>query len=167
MNPLTLYPTIALVALLAIGGFYKYGYSNGWDDRDTETQIEIARKNEEARVKEQEMAAVVSAKEAELRKANDVVIKKQTDLNRLIATGRVRLPTASCSQASVNPASPPGDRDKAPSQPDSATDGPSDSERETLQLIAQIAADGDRAINQLNACIDAYEEVRSKANGNP
>jgi len=167
MNPLTLYPAIALVALLAIGGFYKYGYSNGWDDRDTETQIEIARKNEEARVKEQEMAAVVSAKEAELRKANDVVNKKQTDLNRLIATGRVRLPAASCPQASVNPATPSGDRDKAPSQPDPATDGPSDSERETLQLIAQIAADGDRAINQLNACIDAYEEVRSKANGNP
>ena len=29
----------------------------------------------------------------------------------------------------------------------------------------EIAADGDRAINQLNACIDAYEQVRKQMNG--
>ena len=43
MNPMTLYPAIALAALLAVGGFYKYGYHNGWGDRDGEMQIEIAR----------------------------------------------------------------------------------------------------------------------------
>ena len=41
----------------------------------------------------------------------------------------------------------------------------SDAERETLRLIAQIAADGDKAINQLNACITAYEQVREQING--
>jgi hypothetical protein len=54
MNPLVLYPAIALTALLTVGGFYKYGYHNGWGDRDGEMQIEIARKNEEARAKEQD-----------------------------------------------------------------------------------------------------------------
>ena len=167
MNPMTLYPAIALAALLAVGGFYKYGYSNGWDDRDTETQIEIARKNEEARAKEQAMTAVLATKDAELRKANNVVNKKQTDLNAAIRAGRVRLPTASCAQASPSAPIAAGDSNQARGKPDAAPDadsGPSESERETLQLIAAIAADGDRAINQLNACITAYEEVREKIN---
>lgn len=168
MSPMTLYPTLALVAVLAMGGFYKYGYSNGWGDRDTEMQLEIAKKNEEARAKEQEMAKAVSDKETELRKANDVVSQKQTDLNRLIAAGRVRLPSASCVQAAPSAPVASGNSHQAPSQPDRASEpdtGASESERQTLQLIAQIAAEGDRAINQLNACIDAYDNMRNIING--
>ena len=159
-----------LLALLAIFGIYKYGYNSGWGDRDTEMQIEIAKKNEEARAKEQEMVKAVADKETELRKANDVVAQKQTDLNRLIAAGRVRLPSASCSQAPTSTTVASGNSNQAPSQPDRAPDpdtGSSESERQTLQLIAQIAADGDRAINQLNACVDAYENMRSIVNGKP
>jgi len=99
--------------------------------------------------------------------ANDVVSQKQTDLNRLIAAGRVRLPTASCVQAAPSAPAPSGNSNEAPSQPDRAPDpdtGPSDAERQTLQMIAQIAADGDRAINQLNACIDAYDNMRNIIN---
>lgn len=169
MSPLTLYPALALVAVLAMGGFYKYGYSSGWDDRDAEMQLEIARKNEEARAKEQEMAKAVADKELQLRKANDVINKKQTDLNAAIRAGRVRLPTAaSCPQASPSPAPAAGDSDQAPSQPDRAPDpAPDDAERATLEAIAAIAAEGDRAITQLNACVDAYEEMRRIVNGNP
>ena len=157
-----------LLALLAIFGIYKYGYNSGWGDRDAEMQAEIAKKNEEARAKEQEMAKAVADKETELRKANDVVSQKQTDLNRLIAAGRVRLPTASCVQASPSAPVAVGNSNQAPSQPDRAPEpdtGPSESERQTLQLIAQIAAEGDRAINQLNACIDAYDNMRNIING--
>jgi len=168
MSTMTLYPTLALVAVLAMGGCYKWGYSSGWDDRDAEMQIEIARKNEEARAKEQEMAQAVADKETELRKANDVISKKQTDLNSAIRAGRVRLPAPSCPQAPASAPAAAGDSSQAGSQPDPAPDtdtGPSESERQTLQLIAQIAADGDRAINQLNACIDAYENMRNIING--
>jgi hypothetical protein len=171
MSPMTLYPALALVAVLAMGGFYKYGYSSGWDDRDAEMQIEIARKNEEARAKEQEMAKAVADKETELRKANNVIAKKQTDLNSAIRAGRVRLYTTSCPQAPASAPAASGDSNQERSQPDRAPDansdasGPSDSERQTLELIAQIAADGDRAINQLNACVDAYENMRSIING--
>jgi len=171
MNPLALYPAIALVALLTVGGFYKYGYSNGWDDRDVEMQAQIARKNEEARTKEQEMAKAIADKETALRKANDVISKKQTDLNSAIRAGRVRFPTASCPQAPASTPAASGDSNQARSQPDPAPDansdanGPSESERQTLEMIAQIAADGDRAINQLNACVDAYENMRSIING--
>jgi hypothetical protein len=156
-----------LLALLAIFAIYKYGYNSGWGDRDAEMQAEIAKKNEESRAKEQEMAKAVADKETELRKANDVVSQKQTDLNRLISAGRVRLPAASCVQAPASAPVAAGNSNQAPSQPDRAPDpdpGPSESERETLRLIAQIAADGDRAINQLNACISAYDEMRNIIN---
>jgi hypothetical protein len=160
-----------LLALLAIFAIYKYGYNSGWDQRDAEMQAEIAKKNEESRAKEQEMAKAVADKETELRKANNVVAQKQTDLNRLIAAGRVRLPSASCVQAPTSAPAASGDSNQAPSQPDRAPDpdpsasGASEAERQTLQLIAQIAADGDRAINQLNACIDAYDNMRNIING--
>jgi F0F1-type ATP synthase membrane subunit b/b' len=157
-----------LLALLAIFGIYKYGYNSGWGDRDAEMQAQIAAKNEHARQLEQELAKAVADKETELRKANDVISKKQTDLNSAIRAGRVRLPTASCVQASPSTPVASGNSHQAPSQPDRAPDpdtGPSESERQTLELIAQIAAEGDRAINQLNACIDAYDNMRNIING--
>ena len=167
MSPLTLYPSLALVAVLAMGGFYKYGHHNGWNDRDAEMQIEIAKKNEEARAKEQEMAKAVADKEVELRKANDVITKKQTDLAAAIRAGRVRLPTASCPQASPSAAIALGNSDQARSEPDRQADTASDAERATLQAIAEIVAQGDRNTVQLNACIDAYANMRNIINGTP
>jgi hypothetical protein len=160
-----------LLALLAIFGIYKYGYNSGWDQRDAEMQAEIAKKNEESRAKEQEMAKAVADKETELRKANNVINKKQNDLNAAIRAGRVRFPSASCVQAPTSAPAASGDSNQAPSQPDRSPDpdpsasGASESEQQTLELIAQIAADGDRAINQLNACIDAYDNMRNIING--
>lgn len=160
------------LALLVVFGIYKWGYGRGWGDRDAEMQVEIAKKNEESRAKEQDMAKAVAEKDAELRKANDDVNKKQSDLNRLIANGRVRLPTSSCVQAPASTPIAPRDSNETRSQPSGPPDqapgntGPTESERETLRLIAEIAADGDRAINQLNACVAAYENMRSIINGN-
>ena len=151
-------------AVIAVVTYFT-GHHKGWAQRDAEMQVEIARKNEESRAKEQEMAKAVTAKDEELRKANTDVAKKQTDLNRLITAGRVRLPTASCVQASPSAAPAPGNSPEAGAKPDGQADQATDAERETLQLIAQIAADGDKAINQLNACIDAYNEVRNTLNG--
>lgn len=151
-------------AVIAVVTYFT-GHHKGWAQRDAEMQVEIARKNEESRAKEQEMAKAVTAKDEELRKANTDVAKKQTDLNRLIAAGRVRLPTPSCVQASPSAAPAAGNSAEAGAKPDGQADQATDAERETLQLIAQIAADGDKAINQLNACIDAYNEVRNTLNG--
>ncbi len=152
------------VAVLTVVTYFT-GHHKGWAQRDAEMQVEIARKNEESRAKEQEMAKAVTAKDEELRKANTDVAKKQTDLNRLIAAGRVRLPASSCVQASPSAATAASNSAEAGAKPDGQADQATDAERETLQLIAQIAADGDKAINQLNACIDAYNEMRSIVNG--
>jgi hypothetical protein len=151
-------------AILVVSTYFT-GHHKGWTQRDAEMQVEIARKNEESRAKEQEMVTAVNQKDEELRKANDVVNKKQTDLNRLIATGRVRLPTTSCVQATTSTTVASGNSAEERAKPDEQVNQPSDSERETLQLIAQIAADGDKAINQLNACIDSYNEMRKIVNG--
>ena len=165
-------PWALLAAALAGFGLYRYGYHNGWYDRDADMQAAIAQKNEEARQTEQKLAEVVQAKETELRRANDVIDKKQTDLTAAIRAGRVRFPAASCVQAPTNPPAAAGDWNQARGEPDPAVDAdlgpsnpsPSESERQTLELIAQIAADGDRAINQLNSCIAAYEEMRTTIN---
>lgn len=147
-------PWIVLAVLVALGGSYKYGHHNGWWERDAEMQAEIAKKNEEARQTERKLTEQLNNQAAQLQEANNVVTEKQTALDRAIRAGRVRLPSASCVQSapSAAPASGP---------PEGATE----SDRETLLAIAQIAADGDRAINQLNACIDAYNAVREQING--
>jgi hypothetical protein len=159
------FPWVIGGAAILVVSTYFTGHHKGWSQRDAEMQVEIAKKNEESRAKEQEMASAVNEKDAELRKANDVVNKKQTDLNRLIAAGRVRLPTTSCVQAPASTPIASGNSAEERAKPDEQANQPSDSERETLQLIAQIVADGDKAINQLNACIDSYNEMRKIVNG--
>ena len=147
-------PWLILAVVVALGGSYKYGHHNGWWDRDAEMQAEIAKKNEEARQTERKLTEQLNNQAAQLQEANNVVTEKQTALDRAIRAGRVRLPSASCVQSA--PSSP------APSGP---PEGTAESDRETLLAIAQIVADGDRAIVQLNACIDAYQAVREQING--
>lgn len=148
-------PWVILGVLLALAGFYGYGHHRGWDDRDIEMQAEIAVKNEEARVKEQELTKQLNENSTKLMEANNAITEKQSSLDRAIRAGRVRLPTPSCPQTSSNTPVASGNSGQTGSESDT----------ETLRLIAQIAADGDKAINQLNACISAYEAVRSQVNG--
>ena len=148
-------PWVILGVLLALVGFYGYGHHKGWDDRDIEMQAEIAVKNEEARVKEQELTKQLNENSTKLQEANNAISEKQSSLDRAIRAGRVRLPSSSCVQTSSS---------ATPSSGDSAKAG-SESDTETLRLIAQIIADGDKAINQLNACIDSYNKVMEAVNG--
>ena len=148
-------PWVILGVLLALAGFYGYGHHKGWVERDIEMQSEIAVKNEEARVKEQELTKQLNENSTKLQEANNAITEKQSSLDRAIRAGRVRLPSTSCVQTSSSP---------APSSGDSAKAG-SESDTEVLRLIAQIIADGDKAINQLNACIDSYNKVMEAVNG--
>jgi len=147
-------PWMIIGVICVVLGTYKYGTYSGHKQRDQEMQIEIARLNEESRAKEQKLAEDLNQTSSQLKEANDVVTKKQTDLDRLINAGRVRLNPTSCPQGSSSPAPASGDNQAG-----------SESERETLRAIAEIAAAGDKAINKLNACITAYEQVREQVNG--
>ena len=148
-------PYIALAICIALFGSYRGGYHFGWEDRDNDMKIAIAQKNDEARAKEKELGEKLQDQETKLRKAQDDVKKKQSAMHELARTGRLRLPAPSCPQDGTSAAIATGN---------SNTDA-SESERQTIAALIDIAADGDKAIVKLNACINAYNEVRVLVNG--
>lgn len=154
MLPIPL-PWLIIGAIVALFGTYRGGYHFGWEDRDQEMQIEIAKKNEEARELEKNMASKLADKEAALRKAKNEISKKQSAMRELANTGRLRLPTASCVQASTSAAPATGD----------SRDEPSELERQTINTLIDIVAEGDKAIAKHAACVAAYNEVRESING--
>ena len=148
-------PYIALAIAIALFGSYRGGYHFGWEDRDNDMKLAIAQKNDEARELEKNMTSKLSDQETKLRKAQDDVKKKQSAMHELARTGRLRLPAPSCPQAGTSAAITTGN---------SNTDA-SESERQTIAALIDIAADGDKAITKLNACINAYNEMRVLVNG--
>ena len=149
-------PWFILGAIGVATSAYFYGHHKGWDDRNIEMQAEIAKLNEESRTKEQELNKSVNEKSYALRKANDEITKKQSDISKLVDAGSLRLPTSpSCVQTPTD--ATPTARDRAEER--------SKLERETLKAIIAIAGEGDRNTLQLSACQDTYNEVREKING--
>ena len=151
-------PYIALTVCIALFGSYRGGYHFGWEDRDNDMKIAIAQKNDEARAKEKELGEKLQDQETQLRKAEDDIKKKQSAMHELARTGRLRLPAPSCPQAS--PSAPIALGNPQPIEPPQ-----SESEREVIAALIDIAAEGDKAITKLNACASAYEEVRRLVNG--
>jgi hypothetical protein len=147
-------PWLIIGALVALGSFYSYGHHKGWVERDAEMQSEIAQKNEEARVKEQELTKQLNDNSTKLQEANNAISEKQTSLDRAIRAGSLRLKTTSCVQTSSS----------TPVANGNSNQEGSESERQTLAAIAEIIAQGDRNTAQLNACIDSYNKVMEKVN---
>jgi hypothetical protein len=154
MLPIPL-PWLIVGVIISLFGTYRVGHHYGWLERDNDMKLAIAKKNDEARKKEQELSAKLSDQESQLRKAQDEVKKKQSAMHELARTGRLRLPAPSCPQASASAAPTPGN---------SNTDA-TELERQTIEALIDIAAEGDKAITKLNACIGAYNEVRNIING--
>lgn len=147
-------PYLLLGLCITLFGTYRGGYHFGWQDRDNDMKIAIAKKNEEARELEKNMTSKLSDKETELRKAQDEIVKKQSAMHELARTGRLRLPTPSCVQATTNATPATGN---IPDQ--------TESERTLISALIDIAADGDKAATRLNACIDSFNQVRELING--
>ena len=157
MLPIPL-PWLIVGVLVSLFGSYRVGHHYGWLERDNDMKIAIAKKNDEARAKEKELGEKLQDQETKLRKAQDDIVKKQSAMHELARTGRLRLPAPSCPQASPSATIATGN--PQPSQPDAT-----ESEREVIAALIDIAAEGDKAINKLNACVSAYNEVRSIVNG--
>ena len=151
-------PWLIVGIMVSLFGTYRGGYHFGWTDRDNDMKIAIAQKNEESRAKEQELGSKLQDQESKLRKAQDEITKKQSAMHELARTGRLRLPAPSCPQASASTPAPVGDTQ--PSEPP-----PTESEQSLVSALIDIAADGDKATLKLNACVAAYNEVRSLING--
>ncbi len=157
MLPIPL-PWLIVGVLVSLFGTYRVGHHYGWLERDNDMKIAIAKKNDEARAKEAELGTKLIDQETKLRKAQDDVKKKQSAMHELARTGRLRLPAPSCPQASPSATIAIGN--PQPSQPDE-----SELERQTIATLIDLAAEGDKAITKLNACVSAYEEVRRIVNG--
>ncbi len=157
MLPIPL-PWLIVGVLVSLFGTYRVGHHYGWLERDNDMKIAIAKKNDEARAKEAELGEKLQDQETKLRKAQDDVKKKQSAMHELARTGRLRLPAPSCPQASASASAPAGN--PQPEQSDA-----SELERATIATLIDLAAEGDKAIHKLNACVSAYEEVRRIVNG--
>ena len=154
------------VTLFVVIGLYRYGHHKGWTERDAEMQAEIAKANEQSRATEQKLTEQLNTNATQLKEANNALDQKSSDLDRAIRAGRVRLPAPSCVQAAPSPAPAGGNSPEARAEPNRPADPVADeSERQTLAAIAAIVAEGYKAIVQLNACIDAYNQVREQVNG--
>jgi len=149
-------PWFIIGAICAVLGVYFYGHHAGYQERVAEDQAEIIRLNDEARAKEAELNKKLSGVTTALVKARNDVKTKQSSINSRIDSGELRLPSSCAVQTATDASSP---------RRDSTNDG--QSERETIKALASIAADGDIAITQLNACIDTYNKVRETVNVKP
>lgn len=152
LKPHALIMKVVGLALVISGGYYVSDH-HGYQRRVAEDQVEIDRLNGEARAKEAELDKQKKATSVALRKANDAIAKKRTDIDFRLDTGELRLPTSCGVQANSDAGTTGGN-------PAHATD----TERQTIKALADIASEGDRAIVQLNACIDFYQTVRGKVN---
>lgn len=154
MFPLPL-PWIIIGAIVSLFSTYRIGHHYGWLERDQDMQVAIAKKNDEARELEKNMTSKLADKEAALRKATNEISKKQSAMRELANTGRLRLPTSSCVQSSSS---------ASPATGDSRADA-SELERQTINTLIDLVAEGDKAITKHAACVAAYNEVRESING--
>lgn len=162
MFPLPL-PWLIVGVLVSLFGTYRVGHHYGWLERDGDMKIAIAKKNEEARQIEQNMGEKLNQQSLKLQEANDAINKKTTALAVANRAGKLRLCPSSNVQTSASTASAPTNTE-ATSQPDRQANEPSDAERATIDAIAEIVAQGDKNTVALNACVDAYENVRNLLN---
>jgi hypothetical protein len=155
-------PWVLLGIVLAVLGAGTGGYLKGGADEFDRQQLEIARLNEEARVKEQALVTAVQTQANQLVKAEQHAKTISQKRNADIDSGaiRLRLPVkTSCPaiQATTDATSPARDSVQANAELD----------RETAKALVAITDDGDKAIRQLNACIDAYNAVYQTMKGTP
>ena len=154
-------PWVLLGILMAVIGAGTTGYIKGGSDESKRQQLEIARLNEQARAKEQALVSAVQTQATQLVKANNnaktVIQKRNADIDS--GTLRLRLPVKATACPIQAPADPPvasGDSIQTRAE----------LERETAKALITITDDGDKAIRQLNACIDAYNSIYQTMKGN-
>jgi len=162
MLPIPL-PWLIVGVMVSLFGTYQVGHHYGWLERDNDMKIAIAKKNEEARLIEQNMGEKLNQQSAKLQEANDAINKKTTALAVANRAGKLRLCPPSNVQTPTSSSFASADS-KATSESNRPTNEPSDAERATIDAIAEIVAMGDRNTAALNACIDSYEQVRSLFN---
>ena len=147
-------PWVLLGILMAVVGAFGSGYYKGGEDENARQQLEIAALNAEARVKEQALITVVQTQSTKLQKANQDAKLAQQKRNADIDSGalRLRLPVKA-------PVCPVHTATDTPAESRDSVQTSAELDGETAKSLVAITDDGDKAIRQLNACIDAYTTV--------
>lgn len=145
-----------LVVFLSVG---TGGYQTGKTAERERQQLEIAKLNEEARVKEQALANAVNITATQLVKVNNEAKVQIAKRDAAITAGtlKLRIPTKTVCPVSApdNPAPASGNSIQATTELDPTT---------ARNLVA-ITDQGDSNTRQLNACIDAYNTVYQTLKG--
>jgi len=155
-------PAVWIGFLLSLAASFGFGYYKGGIDEYLKQQAEIARLNDEARQKEQALVTAVQTQATQLVKAeqNAKVLsqKRNTDIDS--GALKLRIPV----KAPICPIQTSTD---APIAPRDSVQANAELDRETAKTLIAITDDGDKAIRQLNSCIDAYNAVYQTLKGNP
>lgn len=145
-------PYLWVACIVAIIASYGLGHHKGYTLAALEQQAVIGQLNEKAREDERAHTEAINQMATQLTKANhDADIQTSRLRSQLRAgTRSLFLPAACPVQAGASAATPTGDRNEARAELDGAT----------ADALVSIAEDGDKAIRQLNSCIDAYNALR-------
>jgi hypothetical protein len=148
-------PYVILGIVFAILSAFAGGYYKGEQAESERQQLEIARLNDEARQKEQALAAAVNTTAIKLVKTNNDAKIEIQKRDAAIASGalRLRIPTKTTCPvpATADAPAPNGNSVQATTELDPTF----------ARSLVAITDKGDENTRQLNACIDAYNEVRS------
>ena len=155
-------PGVWLAILMSIAASFGFGYYKGGNDEFMKQQAEIARLNDEARQKEQALVTAVQTQATQLVKAEQnakvLLQKRNSDIDSGSLKLRIPVKTPVCSVQATSDATP---------SPRDSIQATAELDREIAKTLIAITDDGDKAIRQLNACIDAYNTVYQTMKGNP
>ena len=136
-------PWMILGAIAAALIVYTTGHHAGYVQKETEDQMEIARLNTVMNHQKNEQ----DAKDAEVKQ------EFETKLSSVIAS-RPRLFVNTTTKGGCS--TTPGNDGKERAELDG----------QTVEDLIRLVAEGDRAIIELNSCIDRYNQVKETLNGN-
>jgi len=152
-------PWVLLALICSFLGFGAVAYTKGEDSERERQQLEIARLNDEARVKEQALVAAVNTQTTQLIKANNNAKLQTQKLHSALDDGSLKLRVLT-----KTPVCPVHTSTDTPVTSGDSVQATAELDREVAKSLIAITDDGDKAIRQLNACIDAYNTVYQSLN---
>ena len=135
-------PTLILASIVVALSAYLYGHHAGYAQKETEDALEIARLNSEMTKQKDEQ----DAKDADTKQ------EFETKLSGILSS-RPRLYVPITSKGGCATAAADNGQARA------ELDG------QTVEDLIKLVAEGDRAIIELNSCIDRYNQVKETLNG--
>jgi hypothetical protein len=138
------------------------GYLKGSSDESQRQQLEIARLNEQARVKEQALVTAVQTQVKQLVKAEQnaktITQKRNADIDAGSLKLRIPVKAPTCPVQTAT--------DATPSTGSNTGTASAELDPTTAKSLVAITDEGDTAIRKLNTCISLYNEAYQTLKGN-